>query len=623
MNKKLLSIIFSIVIVLIAIPAVAAANVDLYPPESYSSTVNNRGCDVGDTVEFSYYAKFDKLIEDFQGYASYPSAGLRFDSVSMSDTQGVFASGDELGKVNYNGVDFNNHYNFTTEKLMYKATFTVIAKGDWTISNTLVRVDDLNSQPYVKKSQKLMEYTERSVTEVTHNHQEQPTTPTTPVTEKYNVTVTAENGTVTGCPAEAVESGTSVTLAAKANEGYSFKGFYKNDVKISSDSTYTFMVEETTNIVAKFQQNPCSELSVFVTGGTGLKVKIGTNGTESKQGASYKNSNVVKGKYITLSPIGINGYTFRYWTNSNGKIISYKESYTFLFNGKTSLTAVYSDTLGEEVTFISGYNQINSSMCYGSADEIEIPEPYSKTGYVFKFWTIDGTTEATAEQIYEASVTENVIVKAVYEAEKVYYNINITDGSIVSVDDDKTDAGKTSGSYISAAAIRVIANEAPEGKKFAYWKNQKGEIITYAKECYVYLMENTTLTAVYVDEAEAIDAKAVASISSITLDETTNKMKVIANLSVPEGCTIITAGLVATDDATVGTNADAFNSANAKYFKSQNIEDQNVVNCRYTWTKSNVTTGDIWYLRGYVTYKDSNGNIYEVYGDIVKNTDFL
>ncbi len=436
---------------------------------------------------------------------------------------------------------------------------------------------------------------------------------------KYAVTVTAENGTVTGCPSEKVEYGTAVTLVAKAPEGYTFKGFYKNNILASSSSTYSFKVEDTTDLEARFIKNKGAELSVSVLGGTGLKVKIGADGTESKQKANYKNGNVATGQYVTLTPIGISGYVFRHWTNQNGKIISYKESYTFMFNANTSIIAVYSDTLGGEVTFVSGYNQINSSMCYGSADEIEIPEPYSKTGYVFKFWTIDGTTEATAEQIYEASVTENVTVKAVYEAEKVYYNINITDGSIVSVDDDKTDAGKTSGSYISAAAIRVIANEAPVGKKFAYWKNQKGEIITYAKECYVYLMEDTTLTAVYVDEAEAIDAKAVASISSITLDETTNKMKVIANLSVPEGCTVITAGLVATDDATVGTDADAFNSANAKYFKSQNIEDQNVVNCRYTWTKSNVTVGDIWYLRGYVTYKDANGNIYEVYGDIVTN----
>ena len=38
---------------------------------------------------------------------------------------------------------------------------------------------------------------------------------------------------------------------------------------------------------------------------------------------------------------------------------------------------------------------------------------------------------------------------------------------------------------------------------------------------------------------------------------------------------------------------------------------------RYTWTKGNVQSGETWYVRAYLVYTDSNGNVHTVYGDMV------
>ncbi|MGN1126811.1 MAG: Ig domain-containing protein, partial [Ruminococcus sp.] len=240
---------------------------------------------------------------------------------------------------------------------------------------------------------------------------------------QYSVSVSYVNGTVTGCPADAVDYGTSVTLNAKANEGYSFTGYYVGGTRVSSSSTYTFTVTGNTDVVAKFTQLPGAELKVQVVGGTGLKVKIGANGVETTQSIFYDNKDVKTGQYVTLTPTGISGYDFLYWINDSGKIVAYSEVYTFMFTGSVSLTAVYSQVSDGVVTFMSGYNKINSSMCYGSAEEIKLPTPYAKSGYTFKFWSIDGTTECTASDIYTASLSGNVTVKAVYEENEVYYNL--------------------------------------------------------------------------------------------------------------------------------------------------------------------------------------------------------
>ena len=135
----------------------------------------------------------------------------------------------------------------------------------------------------------------------------------------------------------------------------------------------------------------------------------------------------------------------------------------------------------------------------------------------------------------------------------------------------------------------------------------------------MYLNSDTTITAVFVDENEVVDAKAIAEISSISLNETTNKMSVMAVLTVPSDCTIISGGLLATNNEMIGASADSFTYDNATYKKVENVESYGYQILQYAWTKSNVFYGDIWFLRAYVTYKDANGNTYEVYGDVVTN----
>ena len=69
---------------------------------------------------------------------------------------------------------------------------------------------------------------------------------------KYNVTVTAENGTVEG--AGEYEKGATATLTATANEGYEFVNWTKGEEVVSTENPYTFTVNADVALVANFQE---------------------------------------------------------------------------------------------------------------------------------------------------------------------------------------------------------------------------------------------------------------------------------------------------------------------------------------------------------------------------------
>ena len=76
--------------------------------------------------------------------------------------------------------------------------------------------------------------------------------PEVPVT--YTVTLTAsEGGTVTPLTQTTYEAGAEITLAATANEGYTFSGFYENSTLISSENPHTYTVNKNVNITATFE----------------------------------------------------------------------------------------------------------------------------------------------------------------------------------------------------------------------------------------------------------------------------------------------------------------------------------------------------------------------------------
>ncbi|MBO5361935.1 MAG: starch-binding protein [Paludibacteraceae bacterium] len=99
------------------------------------------------------------------------------------------------------------------------------------------------------------------------------TYPALPV--KYNVTVTAENGTVEG--AGEYEEGTEVTLTATPADGYEFVNWTSGETEVSTANPFTFTVTSDTTLVANFKAVEPEVIAYELNGGEFPEVKVPTN----------------------------------------------------------------------------------------------------------------------------------------------------------------------------------------------------------------------------------------------------------------------------------------------------------------------------------------------------------
>ena len=158
----------------------------------------------------------------------------------------------------------------------------------------------------------------------------------------YNITATANptnSGTVSGTGQ--YNHGTSCTLTATANTGYTFTNWTENGSVVSTNASYSFTVEANRNLVANFTANT---YTVSVTANP-------SNGGTVSGGGSFNH-----GQSCTVSATANTGYTFINWTE-NGAQVSSQAEYTFSVNGNRNLVAHFISTVGvkEDTTSASIY----------------------------------------------------------------------------------------------------------------------------------------------------------------------------------------------------------------------------------------------------------------------------
>ncbi|MDP2949552.1 MAG: MBG domain-containing protein [Chloroflexota bacterium] len=136
----------------------------------------------------------------------------------------------------------------------------------------------------------------------------------------------SEGGTVSGDGT--YEEGTSVTVVATANTGYSFVNWTEGETAVSTDASYTFTAEADRTLVANFvlKQYTVSVSAAPAAGGTV------TGGGTFNHGAS-----------VTVVATANTGYSFVNWTEGE-TAVSTDASYTFTAEADRTLVANF-DTL--------------------------------------------------------------------------------------------------------------------------------------------------------------------------------------------------------------------------------------------------------------------------------------
>jgi uncharacterized repeat protein (TIGR02543 family) len=184
----------------------------------------------------------------------------------------------------------------------------------------------------------------------------------------------AAGGTTTG--AGSFTPGTSVTVTATANSGYTFVNWTENGVIASASPTYTFALAANRTLVANFSINTYT---------LNLSANPAAGGTVT--GAGTFNA----GTSVTATAAANTGYTFTNWTDG-GSVVSTNLSYTFTLNASRTLVAHFTaNTFTLNVTAVNGSVVKNPNQTsYNSGSTVQLTAT-PNSGYVFTSWSGDAT----------------------------------------------------------------------------------------------------------------------------------------------------------------------------------------------------------------------------------------
>ena len=270
---------------------------------------------------------------------------------------------------------------------------------------------------------------------------------------QFTITASANpssGGTVTG--GGVYNAGASCTLTATAHNGFTFINWTKNGTVVSTNSTYSFTVNENASYVAHF-----SHQSYEIT----ATADPATGGSVSGAGTYYY------GSTCTLTATANNGYNFTGWTK-NGNIVSYSPTYSFAVTENAAYVAHFSTTmflitLSADPT---AGGSVYGTGAYSYGDECTILAT-ANSGYTFVNWTKNGTVVSTSSN-YTFTVTEN----AEYVAHFSFNSYVITASANPEIGGTVTGGG----TYAHGTTCNLVATP-NEGYSFVNW-TKNGSVVS-------------------------------------------------------------------------------------------------------------------------------------------------
>ena len=399
------------------------------------------------------------------------------------------------------------------------------------------------------------------------------------------------------------EKGELVTVTAPAEdpEKYTFLGWYNaNDLNnfLSRERSYTFEVKEDVALVALYKPVSTDVQIVVVDGDSRefQEVEVGTIVSLNAKGAVDK---------------------FQYWTNQFGMIVSREVNYSFYAASSDVLTAHY-DTEIEKAIVIweSDYGQVIGRGFYSADDTIIAPAVPSRLGYTAVGWNMGADKIKAAI----AGGQKMITVRPEYTAETKQYTVMVVGGIL------EGETGTTSKLYKVNEVATVTANDATSGEKFSHWigyptgKEEEEKILSYSATYKFYVSQDYTVKAVFVKEGDAVVVKPTANIvqTECFVEGGVNKIHFVSVLTVPEGCTIEYGGILATAvSGKIEKNADGTDTLKPETADFVRGKQSNAKMLQFTWTKTNVTDGQKWYVCPYLVYRDSNNELHTIVGEMV------
>lgn len=236
--------------------------------------------------------------------------------------------------------------------------------------------------------------------------------------------------------------GSTATLSATANTGFSFVNWTEGGQQVSTNANYSFSVTGNRTLVANFVQTYA------------ITAVAGEGGSVSGSG-TYNN-----GATATVTATANNDYAFSNWTE-NGQVVSSNESYSFTVNGARTLTAnflpKYDVALSVSPSAAAG--SVSGAGNFTSGTSVSVSAS-AATGYHFVEWQEGGVGVSSSNPfVFTIDRTRNLT--AVFELNT--YAVTATSSPL--------GAGSVSGTGNKQHGSTVtLTATAEDGFEFSQWR---------------------------------------------------------------------------------------------------------------------------------------------------------
>jgi hypothetical protein len=223
-------------------------------------------------------------------------------------------------------------------------------------------------------------------------------------------TVAPAGGGTTSIPSQTFSAGTSVTITATPNAGYSFVNWTEGSTQVSTSASYTFNITSNRNLVANFTQ----QVQNYTLTTLAAPTEGGTTNISSETYAS--------GTSVTVTATPTAGYSFVNWTEGSTQV-STSASYTFNITSNRNLVANFelktvTITLSANPSSGGTTNFATNNYIYGQNATINANANANNT---FISWTENGEVVST-ENTYTFVATEDRTLVANFEFLNSIYN---------------------------------------------------------------------------------------------------------------------------------------------------------------------------------------------------------
>ena len=428
------------------------------------------------------------------------------------------------------------------------------------------------------------------------------------ITVKVSSNISAA-GTLTG--GDMYAKGETVTVTATVNPGYVFLGWYDASGKlVNANTTYTFEAAESVDIIATFKGNKNVKLSVGLSGG----IVTVSGDVTAKWRNDVKDNEFLLGTSFVLTAAPRAGYTFLYWINSEGRILSDEPEYKFTLGMDTSIKACFMETeQWEDSSYVIFRDNITKKIIWSGDVEmtahsdgiygtVAAPALLNYSGVTFKDWRDADGNVVTPDENGNIRITSNITIYAIYQATSDTFDVTVD--------------GETVGSYGFRTSVSVTAPETKDGKYFAGWYRDGVLVSTNASYSFI-IRSATALTTEYTDIKQEPASVAILTVGDREQTERGVLAPFSLDWSLAEGCELVKVGIIRTYDASLKDKLTLENVNGSTIKTKESVLTTSDGNYLYNLTLLPETAVNDVYMTGYVMYRAANGNIITLYTDVV------